>query len=134
MQSITSKAQLKFAIQQLEDKRALQSQLLNEEFHVFADSLKPVNLLKSTLNDVITTPNLGGSILSSLVGLITGFFSTRLLVGSSRTVIKNLVGSILQVGVTNLIANNSDSLKSMGHRIIQGIFNKKESTDPEQNL
>jgi hypothetical protein len=131
MQSITSTTQLKYAIQQLEDKRTLQGQILKEEFQVFTESLKPVNLIKDALNNVITTPDLGGSIISSLVGLATGFVSTRLFVGSSRNVLKNIVGSILQVGVTNLIAKNPEAIKSLGHKIIQGFFNKKESNNPE---
>jgi hypothetical protein len=52
MQNITSIAELKNAIQLLEVKQADKGQLLKEQFFLTFESLKPANLLRSTVNDI----------------------------------------------------------------------------------
>jgi hypothetical protein len=60
------------------------------------------------------------------MGLTTGYLSKKLVVGFSGNIIRKLLGSILQLGVTNVVAQHPDSLKSLGQFIFQRIFHKKE--------
>jgi hypothetical protein len=126
MQSITTTSELKASIKILEDKQLLQGQLIKEQFNRITESLKPVNLLKFTLNEVISSPNILTKILSTTIGVAAGFISVRVFMGSSRNLIKKLVGSLLQVGITDLIYENPETLISIGKKIFQGIFNKKD--------
>ncbi len=126
MQNITSFTELKNAIQLLEVEQAAKGQLLREQFSITYESLKPVNLLKSTLKDLSSSPYLIENIVGSAVGLASGYVSKKIVVGASANIFRKLFGSILQFGVTNLVAQNPDAIKSVGQYIVQHIFRKKE--------
>jgi hypothetical protein len=127
MENITSTAGLKNAIQLLEVEQAVKGQLLKEQFyHITYESLKPVNLLKSSLNDIVSSPYLIDNILSAVLSLATGFLTKKIIVSASGSVFRKLIGSLLQVGVTNAVAQHPDAIKSFGQFIVQHIFRKKE--------
>jgi len=131
MQNITSTAELKLAIQLLEVEHAIKGQLLKEKLHFAYESLKPLNLLRNALKDVTTSPNLVDNILGTAAGLATGYLSKKIVVGTSGNLLRKLFGSILQFGVTNVVAQHPDSIKSIGHFILQQITRKKEHTQSE---
>jgi len=130
MQKITSSTELKNAIQLLEEDQAIKGQLLKEQVFITYESLKPINLLKTTLKDLSTSPYLIENIVGSAVGIATGYASKKIVVGASAGIIRKLFGTILQFGITNLVARHPDAIKSVGHYIIQQIFRKKDK-DPE---
>ena len=126
MQNITSIAKLKDAIQLLEADQALKGLLLKDQFYLTYESLKPVNLIMHTLKEISSSPYLINDISGTAMGLAGGFLSKKIFVGTSGNVIRKLIGSILQFGVTNVVAKNSDIIKSLGHAIFQHFFHKKE--------
>ena len=126
MQNITSAAGLKDAIQLLEVEQATKGQLLKEHFYLTYESLKPVNLLKGTLNDISSSPYLIDNILGTAMGLATGYLSKKILIGASSNKFRKLIGSILQFGVINFVAQHSDTIKSFSRVIFQHFLRKKE--------
>ncbi len=126
MQNITSSTELKNAIQLLEEEQAIKGQLLKEQVFITYESLKPVNLLKSTLKDLSSSPYLIENIVGSAVGIATGYVSKKIVVGASANIFRKLFGTILQFGITNLVAQHPDAIKSFGQYIVQHIFRKKE--------
>lgn len=58
-------------------KPLLKEQLLKEQFYLTYESLQPVNLIKSALNEVTTTPYLTDNILGETIGLISGYISKK---------------------------------------------------------
>lgn len=126
MENITSVAGLKNAILLLETDQAIQSQLLKEQLHLTYESFKPLNLIKSTLKDVASSPYLLDNILSTAVGLATGFLSKKIFIGSSGNLFRKLMGSFLQVGVTTSVAHHPDAIKSLGQLIFQYFSNKRK--------
>lgn len=126
MQKITSVAVLKNAIQLLETEQDAKGQLLKDQFSRTCESLKPVNLLTNTLNKTFSTSNLADSLSGTSLGVAGGLLLRKLFVGSSRNILRKLVGSFLQFGVSNFIAQNPDMLKAIGHSIIQHLFGKRE--------
>ncbi len=125
MQDITSYAELKDAIRLLEVEQALKGQLLKEQFFLTYESLKPVNLVKSTLYDIVLSPYLIDNILSATVSLATGFFTKKIVVSASDSMFRRLIGSIFQIGVTNAVAQHPDAIKNFSQYIIQHFFRKK---------
>jgi len=125
MENITSTAGLKNAIQLLEVEQALNGQLLKEQFYFIYESFKPVNLLKSTLKDITSSPFLIDNILGTAMGLATGSLSKKIFIGASGNMFRKLIGSILQVGITNVVARHPDTIKSFGQFIFQHILRKK---------
>jgi hypothetical protein len=126
MQNITSVSGLKNAIQLLEVDQAIKGQLLKEQFYITYESLKPINLLKSALNEVSTSPYLIDNILGTVMGLVSGYLSKKVFIGGSGNIIRKLMGSILQFGITNVVAKHSDAIKAFGQVIIQYILHRKE--------
>jgi len=125
MENITSSASLKSAILFLEVEKEIKAQELRAQFLLAYDSLKPANLIKSAFHEVTTSPGLINNILGVAVGLTSGYLSKTMAVGHSANIIRKFFGSILQFGVTNVVAQHSDSIKSFGQFIIHHIFQKK---------
>jgi hypothetical protein len=126
MQNITPTDELKNAIQLLEVEQAAKWQLLKDQFHLSYESLKPVNLLRSTVNDIASSPYLIDNIIGNAVGLATGYLSRKIVVGASGNIFRKLIGFVLQFGVANFVAQHPDAIKSIGQFILQHIFRKKE--------
>jgi len=128
MQEITSATGLKDAIQLLESEQADKGKQLKEQFLLTFESFKPVNLLKSTLNDVNASPYLIDNILSTAMSLTTGFISRKIFIGASGNKFRKLIGHILQFGVTNFVAQHHDTITSLGHTAVNFFLRKKQRT------
>jgi len=126
MEKITSVTGLQDAIQLLEIEQAIKGQLLKEQFYLTCESLKPLNILRSTLNDVVSSPFLINDILGTAVGLATGYISKKVYVGASGNILRKFLGAILQLGVTNVVTQHPDTIKSLGRFLFQHIFHKRE--------
>jgi hypothetical protein len=126
MENITSIAGLKNAIQLLEAEQAVKGQILKEQFHNTYERLKPASLLKGTLKDIVSSPNLIENILGTTIGLATGYLTKKIVIGASGNLFRKLFGSVMQIGVTNAVAHHPDTIKSLGQAIIQRISQKKD--------
>jgi len=126
MQQITSIDDLKKAIELLEVEQKQKGRVLNEQFFLTYEKFKPVNLITSTITDIAKSPFLIDNIMGTAMGLATGYLSKSLFIGTSVSGIRKLLGSILQFGVTNVVAQNSETIKSFGRSLFQNLFRKKE--------
>lgn len=131
MKTINSAAELKLAIQQLELQHSIQGEILKEQFLVTVESFTPVNLLKSALNEIATSPYLIDNIIGSAMGLATGYLSKLVAVGGSNSILKKLLGSVVQFGVTNIVAQHPEIFKSVGSFLMDLIFHKKKENTVE---
>jgi|APHig6443717817_1056837.scaffolds.fasta_scaffold163655_1 hypothetical protein len=125
MQKISSAAELKNTIQLLEVEQGEKGQLLKEQLFITYESLKPANLLKSTVDDIASSPYLMDNILGAAMGLFTGFLSKKLFIGASGNKVRKLVGHVLQFGITNFIALHPGAIKTIGWSFIQHFVRKK---------
>jgi len=127
MQEINSVMELKYAIRILEAKQAEKAALLKEQFFITYESLKPVNLIKNSLKEIFTSPNLIDNFLGTSVGLASGFLSKKLVVGASSNIFRKLLGSLLDYGVTNVVSQHPEGIISLGQLIFHRIFDKKQA-------
>jgi hypothetical protein len=125
MQKITSALELKGAIRLLEETQVVEGRILKEQFFIVLESIKPVNLIKSTFNEVVSSPNLMNNVLGTSIGLAAGYLSNKTIVGSSGNPFKKLLGTLLQFGVTALIIKNPEAIKSFGQSLFQRFLGKK---------
>jgi hypothetical protein len=123
MQQITTVAGLKNAIQILEIEQNARKEELKEQLHLTYESLRPVNIIRSTLKELFS---MSDNIPGTALGAAGGFLLKKLLVGSSGGVLKRLIGTVLQLGITNIASHKSDAIKSLGLSLFQRIFHKKE--------
>ncbi|HZK60823.1 MAG TPA: hypothetical protein VFC41_02020, partial [Anaerovoracaceae bacterium] len=81
---------------------------------------------ENTLREISSSPYLIDNIIGTATGLATGYLSKKVFIGASGNIIRKLIGSVLQFGVTKAVAQHPDTVKSLGQLIFQHIFSKKE--------
>ncbi len=121
METLSSYSSLKNSIKLLEEEQLLKRELLKEQLNVSFESLKPLNLFSSALKEVSSSPDLRNNILGSVIGLASGFLTKRLIVGTSGNVFRKLIGSFIQLGVTNIVAKHPEAIKAVG-RVISKLI------------
>jgi len=131
MQNTSTRAELTFAIQLLEVEHAHKEQQLKLQFHRTYESLKPVNILKNTFNDITSSTSITDSILGAVMGGASGFLSKKIAVGSSHNIFKKILGSVIQVGVSSVVSSHPETIKMVGQFLYQHLFRKKESKNTE---
>jgi hypothetical protein len=131
MQTITSSLELKDAIRILEVEQYEKGQALKQQFRLTYESLKPVNLFLNALNDITSSPSVANNLLGTSAGLVGGFLSKKIFVGTSGNLFRKLIGSFVQFGVSNLVANHPDAVKTIGQFVIGqlGRFRKRNAED-----
>jgi hypothetical protein len=118
---------LKDAIERLEARQAQEWILLKEQFLDTYESLKPLNVLKNTWRDVSASPDIKENFLGATLGLTVGHVARTLFVGASQQPLKKIFGTLLQAGVSNIVASNSGLLKSLIGNMVS-FFTKEKST------
>lgn len=127
MQKITSITELKNAIQELEYQQVNEWPVLKEQFLETYENIKPINLIKNALSDLTAGPDLKGDLLNTTLSLAAGFISKRIAVGTTHNPLKQLLGTVLQMGVTSIVSKNAEGIKSTTMNIINNIFSKKDT-------
>jgi hypothetical protein len=118
MTTIISTRALTEEILLLETRQAEQSRILRDQFHLTYESLKPLNLIKSTLKEAGASSELKDNIINTSKGLIAGYLSKIIFEGVSNNPLKKMFGSIIMFGITNLVTRNSDTVKRTGTKFL----------------
>jgi hypothetical protein len=125
MHSITSTADLKRAIELLEAEHAAKGKLLKAKLYTTYDTFKPVNLIRSTLQDITSSPDLVENILGTTLGLATGMVSNLVFKGLAGPGLRRIISPVLQLGVTNFVGRHTGSMRTMGEIALLRIFRNK---------
>jgi hypothetical protein len=124
MNNITSISEIRDAIVFLENEQEVKGQLLRQEFQETYEKLKPVNLLKSAVNNISSKPLLPLKLLGMTTGVGLGFLARKIVVGASGGIFRKIIGTILQLGVTNLIARHPAEIKSISQLVNKSLFSR----------
>ncbi len=122
---INNASDLKASIEYLERKNLMQKNVIIEIYNDTLESLKPMNLLKSSFSKIVRSPGLVENIIDATVGLGAGFLSRKILIGKSAGILKKLLGSAVEFGVAGLITKNSGVIKNIGLGLFNKIFHSK---------
>ena len=125
MQKTTSITGLKESILLLEMKKETEVFLVKEQFRITYESLKPVNLIKSEFQELAGHPDLKGNLIDASLGLATGYLSKKAVIGNTHNPLKQLLGTLIQIGVSQLVSKNANGIKSGVIHLITSIFKKK---------
>ncbi len=135
MQTIITQTDLRSAIMQLEWKQAEEGIMLKEQFLVAYESIKPANLIKSTLFEAVGSEDLQDRLINSTLGVSAGYISKLLFQGISGSPMKKMLGTALMFAVKNLVAHNPEDVKSLGKgffKMVRKILGDKEK-EPANN-
>ncbi len=129
MEKITTVADLKSAIQQLEYKQAIELVLLKEQFYTTYESLKPINIIRNKFKEMILAPDFKTNLVNSAIGLATGFVAKKVFVGKTHNPLTKLLGTIVEIVIANKTIKNADGIKSIGSIILNKIINKGSDSE-----
>lgn len=118
LEMIANTSDLETAIKRLERRKMILEEDMKDHMHIILESLKPGNILKTTLHEVQESTPLKHNLLKIAVGLGAGYFSRKMIVGKSAGLIKKALGTALQFGITQFVAkkgNESDDKFSNGY-------------------
>ena len=124
MEAITNITQLNARIIELEIKQMNERALIKAQFQIINEELKPVNLIKSAINDIVKTPHYKGDIVNTILSYATGYLAKKAVTGSTHNPVKQILGVILQTGVTNAVSNNAGDIKSLVLRVFKNKIQK----------
>ncbi|CAM4165720.1 MULTISPECIES: hypothetical protein [Flavobacterium] len=96
------------AIELLKLKRADELMQLKDQYHYTYESFKPINLIKKTIGQMAQSQEFKTNLLSNVVGLATGYISRKVIVGSTHSPMKKILGTVFQLLVTKVVANQTE--------------------------
>jgi len=103
MRKISSTAELKASIRELELKTQHQEQALRENAKAVGRSLNPINLLKLGISKFASSPDMKTAAVNTFIGLAAGYITRKVVVGRSKNIFKRTLGAAVQAGITRFV-------------------------------
>jgi len=91
-------------IKQLEAQQDAEWVAIKDEVDEIKENLKPLNLIRSTVSEINETVGFKSDIAQSAISIGIGFLAKKLVVGKTDSIFKNILGSLVQLAVTTLVA------------------------------
>ena len=129
MQTTTPQEALKARISILETQKTTDADLLKKQLKTAYESLKPANLLRTTISELVSTPGLKGNLLDTAIGYTAGHLSKKVVTGSSNNPFKQLLGTFLQMAVTAAVSKNAGDIRSGMGQLFSMFFAKKNVSE-----
>ncbi|MGZ3882643.1 MAG: hypothetical protein ACXVPQ_01810 [Bacteroidia bacterium] len=120
-------------IREKERQRETEAAELRAHFHLTYESLRPVNIIKNTFNEIISDPDLKRSALDTAIGRASGMLSRRLLMGKEQNLITKLFGSLIETGISGLAAKNGAAIRSAASFIFEKVKIASNPGNPDDS-
>lgn len=122
-------AELKKMILEKETEHKIEGELLKEQFHLAYESIKPINIIKNTFKEIVFVPGIRENAINSAMGLSAGFIAKKLFTGRSHSLVKNILGFILEIAVAGRVSKNADEIKAFGGTLLKKIITRGSKTE-----
>src|SRR4051794_18264239 len=119
---ISNKKELDEAILELEKLKVTQYNLLISQYRETAESLKPGNLIRSSVQSIVHSPQARAGIIKTVAGFAIGMLTKKLFFKKSGSFAKKLIGNALKMGVAKTAISNTDKIKAYGTAIYHNLF------------
>ena len=127
MKENSPKYQISMAIAELEEKKLIAFDEMKVQFYRSYESMRPINLLKSTINDLWNGSADNGGFGNNMIGVLSGLIVKNIVFRRSYNPIKIAAGITLQALSANFAEKNADIIKKAGKGILQIILYKIKS-------
>ena len=94
----------------LKNKQADDFLMLKQQYHTTIDSFKPINILKSSIQDAIASPDLKTNLIQGAIGLGTNYVTKNLFRDNSVNPIKQVLGNVLKFALKKFIGKKSKKI------------------------
>jgi hypothetical protein len=95
MNKINSSTELRETILRIEIKQGEDERLLKEEFMRTYESMKPVNIIKKSIKDIVATSNITENLLQVAISFATNYFLKSSLINPAKSPVKKFLQTIL---------------------------------------
>ena len=128
MAAIRTHTDLQNAIRELEDRQAKEKDLVEDHFNESIENIKPVNIIKHTVEEINESTEFKGAVIKAAVALAIGYITKklidRLFIKSKNPIILK-VGTVLEVVVSAWVAKNATLMKDIAMHFIKVVMNKR---------
>lgn len=91
-------------IKQLEAQQDAEWIAIKDEIDEIKENLKPLNLIRNTVEEINETIGFKSDLAQSAISIGIGYLAKKLVIGKTDSIFKNILGSVLQLAVTTLVA------------------------------
>lgn len=133
--NINSAQALRQIIQELEIRQDEEREEIHQSFKDAYESVKPINLIKSTVKDAVESLDLKDNLVNTGIGLAAGYLGKTVYEASSNGAFKKVIGSGLMFLITNLVTKNPEVVKSFEEQVITFLkskLNNQNNNDEEE--
>ncbi|HZL08966.1 MAG TPA: hypothetical protein VFC65_03125 [Prolixibacteraceae bacterium] len=123
---------LKESIRLLEIRQVEEGLILKEQFKISYESLKLVNLIKNSFKEITSSIEVKSSFFETIVSLLTGYLSKKIMVSPNSNIFKKILGTILQFGVSSVVAKNADLIMTVISDLIDRFLHPEEDDEEEE--
>jgi hypothetical protein len=121
---------LRESIRLLEVRQAEEGKILKEQLRITYESLKPVNLIKSTIKDIAGSVEARSGLVETIIAILSGYFTQKMVVRPGSNVLMRILGTVLQFGVASFVAKNVESIRNFMNQ----QFDKVRHLAPEEEI
>ena len=104
MEAIYNIDQLNRKIEELEVRQDTEWCAIKDHIDEIKENLKPINLIRNTVEEINETVGFKSHIAQSAISIGIGYLAKRFIVGKGDSMFKGILGSIVQLIVTNLVS------------------------------
>ena len=123
---------LKETIRLLEIRQAAEGEILKAQFKITYESLKLVNLIKTSLKEVTESVDIKNNLFETVVSILTGYLTKKMMINSKSNPVMKILGALLQFGVTKFVAKNAEIIRNfIVDQVDKLIHPVEEATEPE---
>jgi hypothetical protein len=102
MKKLNQKLVLEAKITYLKNKQTTDFTILKTQYHETIDSFTPFNMLKNSVESILTTPNLKGKLLSQALNLGVTYLTKGGILTSSENPMQGILGKIILFGLNKI--------------------------------
>lgn len=125
---------LKESIRLVEIRQREDGKILKEQFRITYESLKPVNLVRSSLKELVSSVEIKNSIFETIFSIVSGYLTQKFIVNSKSSFFMKILGLLMQFGVTSFVSKNSDDVRIFFTNLVERFINptvNEEITETE---
>ena len=108
MEAILTIDQLNQKIKELEVRQDTEWCDIKDHIEDIKENLKPLNLIRNTVEEINETVGFKSHLAQSAISIGIGYIAKRFIVGKGDSMFKGILGSVVQLIVTNLVSKPQD--------------------------
>ncbi len=121
MKQITTAAELKEAISDLEKKREIQQLTIKGQFKQTKQALNPVHLVKNTFSHLAETPEIKKTLISTVIGIGLGYLTKKIVTALREDKLDKMMSNFVDRGLDRVSQNKPNGLLAKAVQLTRDI-------------